>query len=319
VKFRRLAVQIIVSISILLLLVHDANKDNIFSALQQSELRWLLLALVVKGITLLIHEFRLWLALNPPRPSIKTTMQIGFASGALNLVFPGRAGDIAAIALLQKLCNLRPSKATYAVGISAFFEAAVFGLSMVGMLLIHTKEWKIILGENLHSQTFQWMTLLTFGGIAIATIAAIIGNRLQQSEEPTGYFSPKQLLFDTFRQTGEGLSKPKYVILNIVVAFVEVWAMIASFSLAFWALGIDISSPWTISGLILGFSAIAGIVLPPTYGAGTAAAAVFVLALFGIEQSLAIAYTALYWLISQVPAAILGLPCLFLLRKEKTE
>ena len=95
-KYRRLAVQIIISISILLLLIQDANVDNIFSALKQSELQWLLLALFIKGLTLLIHEFRLWLALNPPRPNIKTTMQIGFASGAMNLVFPGRAGDIAA-------------------------------------------------------------------------------------------------------------------------------------------------------------------------------------------------------------------------------
>ena len=318
-KHWRLAIQIILSIAILILLIQDADVGNIFSALEQSNWSWLFLALLLKTIALFIHEYRLWLALNPPRPDIRKTMQIGFASGAINLVFPGRAGDIAAIALLQKLCNLRSGVATYAVGMAAFFEAAIFGLSLLAMLIIHAPEWKSILEESLYQHTFQSVTLLTFGGIAIAIIAAIIGNRLQDSEaEEEGSFSPKVMLIDAFQQTGKGLSKPSYIIINIIVAFVEVWLMIASFALAFWALGIDVATPWTISGLILGFSAIAAIVLPPSVGAGTAAAAVFVLGLFGIESSLAIAYTALWWLISQVPAAILGLPCVFLLRKESS-
>jgi uncharacterized membrane protein YbhN (UPF0104 family) len=69
----------------------------------------------------------------------------------------------------------------------------------------------------------------------------------------------------------------------------------------------------------LGFSAIAAIVLPPTYGAGTVAASIFVLGLFGIDQSQAIAYSALWWIISQVPAAFLGIPCFLLLRKEEEQ
>ena len=224
--------------------------------------------------------------------------------------------DIAAIALLQKLCHLRSGVATYAVGMAAFFEAAIFGLSMLGMLIINAAEWKLVLKETLYLHTFQSVTLLTFGGIAFAIAAAIIGRRLRPPEEEENAFSPKQLLHDAFLQTGQGLSKPSYIIINIIVAFIEVWLMIASFALAFWALDINISTPWTISGLILGLSAVAAIVLPPSVGAGTAAAAVFVLGLFGIEQELAIAYTALWWLISQIPATILGLPCVFLLRKE---
>ena len=91
--------------------------------------------------------------------------------------------------------------------------------------------------------------------------------------------------------------------------------MIASFALGFWALGIDLSNPWTIAGLILGFSALASIVLPPTYGAGTTAAAIFVLGMMGISEEQAIAYSVVWWLISQLPAMALGIPSLWVLRK----
>jgi uncharacterized protein (TIRG00374 family) len=318
VKNWRITFQIILSVAILLLLINDAESTNILIALQQSDLIWLVAALIVKTITLFIHEYRLWLALNPPRPSIKKTMQIGFASGAINLVFPGRAGDIAAVALLQKICNLRAGVAAYAVGMASFFEAAIFGLSMIGMLLIHATEWKQLMGENLHQQTFQLVTLFTFGGIFLTIVIAVIGTRLRPNQTASPTFSPKVFLIDAFQQTGHGLSKPSYILINIIVACVEVWAMIASFALAFYALGIEVPTPWTISGLILGLSAIASIVLPPTYGAGTAAAAVFVLGLFGVEQELALAYSALWWTISQIPATMIGLPCVFLLRKEKS-
>ena len=46
----------------------------------------------------------------------------------------------------------------------------------------------------------------------------------------------------------------------------------------------------------------------PTYGAGPAAASVFVLSLFGVPQATALAFAALWWLISQVPCALIGVP-----------
>ena len=310
------AAQITISVLIVFLLLSDADLSSIGSALRQSQWIWLGGALILKMLSLLLHEYRLWLALTAPRPKLTLTMQIGFASGALNLVLPARAGDIAAIALLKKMCNLRSGIAAYAVGMAAFFEAAMFGLSMLIVLLLHAPEWKEKLGETLHAQTFQWITLFTFGGIAIAILTAIIGIRLRPQEDQVEGFSPKQMLLDAIQQTGRGFRQPLYITLNILAASIEVWMMVASFAMALIALGIAIPNPWAISGLILGFSALASIVLPPTYGAGTTAACVFVLGLFGIDQSLALAYSALWWLVSQVPATILGLPCLIALRNR---
>ena len=80
--------------------------------------------------------------------------------------------------------------------------------------------------------------------------------------------------------------------------------MIAAFALASSALGLDLPAPWMMSGIVLGLSALSSLVLPPTYGAGPAAAAVFVFGLFGVPAADALAYSSLWWVISQIPAAL---------------
>ena len=51
--------------------------------------------------------------------------------------------------------------------------------------------------------------------------------------------------------------------------------------------------------------------LPPSFGAGPAAASVAVLTVFGIDQTGALMYAAAYWFIANVPAVTLGLPALW--------
>jgi uncharacterized protein (TIRG00374 family) len=299
----------------------DADFSEISHALEQSNLGWITGALLLKLLTLFIHEFRLWLALNHPRPVIRRTMTIGFASGALNLVLPGRAGDIAAIAMLQRFCKLSPGVAAHAVGMASFFEAAVFGLMLIGVFGFGATQWQTALGVFEHTRALTWISTITLSGIVFVVIIAIIGNRLapqaEEAETTDNGFSIRDFLSDAFRQTGKALSSPTYLVLNIVIAFVEVWGMIFAFSMGFWALGIDIPTPWTAAAVMLGASALASIILPPTYGAGPAAAAVFILSLFGVPQSVALAYSAVWWLISQLPCAMIGVPCIWLLRKSE--
>ena len=103
--------------------------------------------------------------------------------------------------------------------------------------------------------------------------------------------------------------------------------MIASFAMGFEMIGLESTSidlgpmlTWSVSGLVLGLSAIASIVFPQTYGAGSAAASIFILGLFGFDQTQALGFATVWWLISQVPAVILGLPSLWLLsRKESND
>lgn len=312
---RWVVLQLVLSAVVLSLLIADSNPTLMLATLQRCSVPLLVFALILKTITLGLHEFRLWLALNKPRPSIWRTMEVGFASGAINLVFPARAGDVAAIAMLRRRCKLSSGVAAYAIGMASFFEAAVFGLMMLGILTWNSELWRQVLGENLHLQAFQSVTFLTLGGTVIVVIAALIGGRISsEPQETESGFSFKRLLSDGLRETNTGLQRPSYLLLNIAVAAFEVWMMIASFALASSALGIELPAPWMMSGIILGLSALSSLVLPPTYGAGPAAAAVFVFALFGVSSEDALAYSSLWWIISQLPAASLGIPAIMRIR-----
>ena len=307
------------SVVVVYLLVQDANTKDVASILATADWFWLVVAMLIKLLSLCIHEYRLWLAIHPPRPSITTTMQIGFASACINLVFPARAGDILTIAWLQRTCALPTSVATYAVGMASFFEAALFGLIMMAMLLFHWDFWSELLG-HIHLQMFHTITLLTLGGIAVILLVAIVGKRWLREENTADIdapFSIQQLIRETVVHTHQGLSNIGYLTQHIVFSAIEVWLMIASFALGFSVIGLDIAGPWMISGIILGISAISSVVLPPTYGAGHAAASVFLLGLCNIDSSIAIAYATLWWLISQIPTALVGIPCILRIQKQR--
>jgi hypothetical protein len=93
--------------------------------------------------------------------------------------------------------------------------------------------------------------------------------------------------------------------------------MIASFALGFSVIGLDIAAPWMISGIILGISAVSSVVLPPSYGAGHTAASVFLLGLCNIDSSIALAYATIWWLISQIPTALVGIPCILRVQTQR--
>ena len=306
------------SLLVLILLLWDAQKQEIWEILQTVQWKWLLLALGIKSISLFIHEYRLWTSLSHPRPKMSTTMQIGFASALINILIPARAGDVVAIALLKKHCHIPTSLGTFAVGMVSFFEAAVFGTLMMIMLLLKAPIWIPLMGESILNQTLNTITIATLLGIVAVTSAVIIGRRLHPKEDEVSSqssFSPLQWIQKTLHHAGDNLTDLRYLLNNTMASIIEVWLMIAAFALIFPALNIAIIDPWTISGLILGISAVASIVLPPTYAAGNTASAIFVLTLFQIDESAAIAYSTLWWIISQVPAAILGIPSLWRLQQ----
>lgn len=320
VKYWKEILSIALSILVLMLFLQDANQEILTDLFGQIHWGWLGVAFVAKAISLSIHEYRLWVGFPYPRPPIQDTMQIGFSSAVINIVAPGRAGDVAAIAMLHKRCAIPVGIATYAVGIVSFFEGAIFGLMMLAVLLLQSQQWIQYLGTDIHTESINTITGLTLLGILIVVIAAIIGRRLTDapSEDSDSDFSPLVWIRDTFNQTGHTLTKPRYILVNSIASLLEVWLMIAAFAMGFWILPLESNliemtglMAWSLSGLVLGISAISAIVLPPTYGAGNAAASIFILGLFGFDENNALAFAAIWWLISQVPTVILGLPSLW--------
>lgn len=315
------------SVAVIWVFIQDANTQDLQALLLNLNWTWLAAALIIKSISLTIHEYRLWLGFGQPRPPIQKTMQIGFASALLNMLFPGRAGDIAAIAMLHKNCNVPVGTATFAVGMVGFFEGAIFGLMMILVLLLNAPMWIQFLGEETHLQSLQTISGVTLLGIVIVVVAAVVGRRFTEAppEEQDG-FSPLTWIQDTFRQTQNNLTSVKYILLNSLASVAEVWLMIASFAMGFEMLGLESSmidlSPlltWSLSGLVLGLSAVASIVFPQTYGAGSAAASVLILGFFGFDQTQALGFASIWWLISQVPTLVLGLPSLWMIGRKSSD
>lgn len=303
------ALQVGASALVLSLLVSDTDLSAVRAVLARSHLGWLALALLVKSAALVLHEVRLWLAFNPPRPPPRKTVAIGLAAGLLNTVLPLRAGDVAAIAMLRRECGVRVGAATAAVGVSSFLEAAVFGGLLGGVLLAGAGRWREVVGEAAHAEALQWVTASTLLGIGVVVVAVLVGRRLGPAPEGEGP-GVVQLLRDTLTQTGDSLGVPARLALHVSLAVVDVAATVAGFALLLPVLGISVPMPVLAASGVLAISAVASVVLPPTYGAGPAAASVAVLAAFGVGQADALAFAAGYWVISQVPAVVLGLPCL---------
>lgn len=305
-------VQLAASALVLGLLARDVDADALRGIGGRISPGWLGLALLIKTFTLYLHEQRLWLAFNAPRPPLGRVLGIGFAAGVLNLVLPGRAGDIASVAMLRRETGVSVGAATAAVGVASFLEAAVFGGLLLVVLGLGAGRWQQVIGAEAHGMALQWVTIATLGGVAVAVAATVLGRRLRPPEEgPATGPSPLQILRDTLRQAGDNFSTPAALFTNVGLAVVQVVGMVGAFALAFPAVGLDIPLPMLAAAGVLAISSVASIVLPPSFGASPATASVAVLAVFGVSQGDALGYAAAWWLISQVPATLIGLPCLW--------
>jgi uncharacterized membrane protein YbhN (UPF0104 family) len=306
------AAQLGASLLVLGLLARDVDIGGLRGITERLAPGWLGLALAIKTFTLYLHEQRLWLAFNTPRPPLRRVLGIGFAAGVLNLVLPGRAGDIASVAMLRRETGVSVGAATAAVGVASFLEAAVFGALLLVVLGLGAGRWQQVIGTEAHGLAMQWVTLATLGGVAVAVLATLISRRVRPPEDaaPAGP-GPVEVLRDTLRQAGQNFSTPAALLTSVGLAIVQVVGMVGAFALAFPAVGLDIPLPMLAAAGVLAISSVASIVLPPSFGASPATASVAVLAVFGVSQGDALAYAAAWWLVSQVPATIIGLPCLW--------
>ncbi len=303
--------QVAASLVVLTLLFRDVDTEAVTALLPRISWAWLLAALGLKLTTLFLHELRLWVSLNPPRPSLARVVVIGFASGVLNLVLPGRAGDLAAIGMLVRECRVRPGAAAAAVGVVAFLEAAMFGLTLAVVLLLGADRWQAALGTAQWMKAMSGVTGLTLVGIAVAVAAVLITRRFRGEEEVPDGPAPLQLIRDAILQATDNLAAPATLAVNTGLALVQVVGMIGAFAMLFPAVGIAVALPMLAASGVLAISSLASVLLPPSYGAGPAAAAVFVLGAFGLPAEDALAYCVGWWLVSQVPAVLLGVPAFY--------
>ena len=136
-----------VSAVILWVLFRDADLSAVWSTIQRGSLGMLAAALLVKASGLLVHEARLWLAL-PSRPPLPRVISLGLVAGVINLRSSARAGDVAAIAMLDERCDVPVPVGTAAVGVTSFLEAALFAFFLMAVVGMGAAQWVDIVGDG---------------------------------------------------------------------------------------------------------------------------------------------------------------------------
>ena len=305
--------QLALSCIALYLCFNDEDLESLASIPSTISLPLLVSALFIKTLGLIIREVRLWVILDTPKPKFSSTIYVGLAAGFFHTFLPFRGGDLLSIAMLHQYCGLSPSKSSVAVGICAFFEMLVFGIFFLVILML-TPFWYEVLGEKIYTQSFWSTSVLMIACIGIVIAAGIIGKPKESEAEDTN--SPvHEFISQLFSETNRAVAQKK-VLIQLTISSIEIILMLFSFVLGLWSIGIFPIAPWGTVCIILAFSAVAAVALPPSYGAGPAAAIVFVFSLLNITNEFALSYAAIWWILSQIPTLITGVPSLWLIKKE---
>ena len=305
----RVGIQLGLSALILWVLLRDVDADSILHTMQSGSWLWLLAAFMAKACGLLFHEYRLWLALPKPRPPTKTVISLGLAAGVLNLALPARAGDLAAIAFMERECKVPVPVGTAAVGVTSFLEAAIFAFFLLAVFGMGAAQWADLFGEGVRINAMMWIAAGVGSGCLVLFIMAVLGGRWAEAEP---YANPLlRLLQRIFVETSAILRDARYVGLQTGAAVIQVILVVTAFTLAIPASGAGVSEPLMAASLVLGISSLAAFVLPPTMAAAPAAASALVLPMFGVDEAGALAYAATYWLVAHTPAMVMGLPALW--------
>jgi len=299
--------QLAVSALILWALFRDANLGAVWQTLKGGSLWMLVGALLVKAVGLLVHEARLWLALPVPRPPLPRVISLGLVAGVLNLALPARAGDVAAIAMLERECEVPVPVGTAAVGVTSFLEAALFAFFLMAVLGMGAAQWADIMGSD--QNPAMWIGLALLGGCIVLATMGILGRQLRDRPAPQSRILAlvQQILIETAQMVGSG----RYLMIQSAVAAAQVVVVVVAFSLAMMASGAGVDDPVTSASMVLAVSSLASFVLPPTMAAGPAAASSLVLPHFGADPTGALAYATVYWVVAHLPAVCMGLPSLF--------
>lgn len=303
-----LALQALASALVLAVLVHDADLERVRDSLAQADLAWLLLAIGLKALGLTLHEVRLWVSLLPwGRPPLLRVIPIGYVSALSNIALPVRGGDLLAAALLRRELGVPGPVALAAVAITGFLEAALFGVFVLGVIVVGASRWEELLGATATLRAMGTMTALTLGALFGTVALVMLSRRIRPGPAPIEGVRPLLLLRETVLRTGEGLGAFGPLALNVGLSALQVLLVVGSFWAVLPALGLSPPMPLlAVSGLIA-LGSVAAVVLPPSLGAGPAATAVMVLGFFGVAEPQALGFAALSWVANSVPPVVLGL------------
>ncbi len=299
-----LVVQLAGSALVLVLLLRSAGLGELVELLAGVDLLWLLVAAVARALLLILHEVRLYLALLPwQRASLGRVLGVGFTSGLVNTVVPARGGDLLAVTLLKVECGAPVAPALVAVGLASGLEAVAFGVVLLVLLVLQGPALAVG-SSNLELLPQSLDLALLTAGVTLVIAGGLVALRVLHKRVQGGAAKGGSKLA-WLAEGGRGLG-PEGLALNVALAGVQGFLVVGIWVALFRSLSIDPISAWLAAALIQAAGSIVVAALPHGFGAGQAAAAVFVLAALGVDSASALAVAGLAWVLHIGLAFALG-------------
>jgi hypothetical protein len=302
VSRRALWIQLAVSALILALLVGGIPGDDLRASLRGLRVGWLLAAVPLKLSLVLLHEVRLFLPLGPwPGARLRRVMAIGFSAGLVNIALPMRGGDLLAVALLRQECGVPAASGTVAVGLASLLEALVFGLALLGLMVVRGPALAAahppLAALTETTDLTRALATLTVAVALVVLVLRALFSRLRRGSDP----GPLTWL----AEIGRGLG-PVRLAANVALAGVQVALVFAIWRCLFFALGIEVEHPLAVAALLQAAGSALVALLPQGFGAGPTAATISVLGVLGVASAPALALACLAWLLHVGVAIALG-------------
>lgn len=323
---KKIALSVVLAAVFLALAASRVDAEKFKSALEGMEPMWLLPIAGINLATQMLRTFRWWLIVRPvKRISFGRIVPSAFAGFLAINVFPLRAGEMVRPLLLKGRDGIPFTSGLATVVAERVVDAlAVFVMLLISIALVPARTISIG-GQIVELQTAARLLLVIFVPAALFLVALVLlrGRLVRVVEAVLRKVSPRLAtiaggVLGTFVQ---GLEFFRDVGLASQVALLTagIWGLqIAVFACGFGAFGIDVPLYAALPALAI---TMAGITVPGGIGmsGNFQLFCIAALALYGVDESPALAYSVVLNVVGFGIAIAMGLPVLPFLSVKLTE
>ncbi len=224
----RVAIGIGISLVFLVLAFRGQDFGEIRDALAQTNLWWLLPALVSYGLGVYLRAIRWRILLRPVAPDVTTNqlfpiVVIGFMA---NNVLPLRAGEIVRSVVLGRDFNVRKTSALATIAVERIFDGitmlAFLAFSMIFVSLTSELQHLAIVSFIVFAGLLIGVGLLTYGGDVVSRILQLVLGPL-----PESLATRVEHLAESFL-SGLGVLKSRGDLAKVMLLSIGAWLLEAS-------------------------------------------------------------------------------------------
>jgi uncharacterized membrane protein YbhN (UPF0104 family) len=188
-------------------------------------------------------------------------------------------------------------------------EALTFALFLMAVMVVGAAQWEQLIGPEKAQQALYVLGACCVFALVLGVVAIVMARKRRRNKEEAPSKGLGANLRKTLEETGASLGSWRHVVLNLGLALLQVLLVVGCFRALLPTVGLELTPDMPILAVsgVIAFGALSAIVLPPSLGAGPAAAAVFVFGVFGIGKDQALAFAAMSWVANTSPVLILGL------------